>query len=81
MYDNGDGNTSFQYKISQKDTINQINIRITNQDNEDISTLGDWKMTMQFERHDEDITESILNQIKEYIIYIFIVLGEYLTRN
>ena len=81
MYDNIDGNASFQYKISQKDTINQINIRITNQDNEEITTLGDWHLTMQFERHDEDITESILNQIKEYIKYIFIVLGEYLTRN
>jgi len=81
MYDNGDGNASFQYKISQKDTINQINIRITNQDNEDISTLGDWNLTLQFERHDEDVTESILNQIKEYIKYIFIVLGEYITRH
>ncbi len=81
MYDNIDGNASFQYKISQKDTINQINIRITNQDNEDISTLGDWNLTMQFERHDEDITESLLTQIKEYIKYIFIVLGEYLTRH
>lgn len=80
MYDNIDGNSSFQYKISQKDTINQINIRLTNQDNEDISTLGDWNLTLQFERHDEDITESILNQIKEYIKYIFIVLGEFLTR-
>ncbi len=29
MYDNWDGNASFQYKISQKDTINQINKRIT----------------------------------------------------
>ena len=57
MYDNGDGNASFQYKISQKDTINQINIRITNQDNEEISTLGDWNLTLQFERHDEDMTE------------------------
>jgi hypothetical protein len=38
-------------------------------------------MTMQFERHDEDITESILNQIKEYVKYIFIVLGEYITRH
>ena len=27
-------------------------------------------MTLQFERHDEDMTESILNQIKEYIKYI-----------
>jgi hypothetical protein len=81
MYDNGDGNASFQYKISQKDTINQINIRITNQDNEDVSTLGDWNLTLQFERHDEDMTESILNQIKEYIKYIFIVLGEYITRH
>ena len=80
MYDNGDGNASFQYKISQKDTINQINIRITNQDNEDVSTLGDWNLTLQFERHDEDMTESILNQIKEYIKYIFIVLGEFITR-
>lgn len=80
-YDNIDSNASFQYKISQKDTINQINIKITNQDNEDISTLGDWTLTMQLERHDEDITESILNQIKEYIKYIFIVIGEYLTRH
>jgi hypothetical protein len=38
-------------------------------------------MTMQFERHDEDRTESISNQIKEYILYIFIVLGEYVTRH
>jgi len=81
MYDNIDGNASFQYKISQKDTINQINIRITNQDNEEISTLGDWNLTLQFERHDEDITESLLTQIKEYIKYIFIVLGEYITRH
>lgn len=54
MYDNVDGNASFQYKISQKDTINQINVRITNQDNEEISTLGDWQLTMQLERHNED---------------------------
>ena len=53
------------------DTVNQINIRITNQDNEEISTLDNWHLTLQFERHDEDNTESILNQIKEYIIYIF----------
>ena len=56
---------NFQYKISQKDTINQINFRITNQDNEEISTLGDWQLTMQLERHDEDMTESLLKQIKE----------------
>ena len=80
MYDNGDGNASFQYKISQKDTINQINIRITNQDNEEISTLGDWNLTLQFERHDEDMTESLLTQIKEYMKYIFIVLGEYIIK-
>ena len=80
-YDNYDGNASFQYKISQKDTINQINIRITNQDNEEISTLGDWTLTMQLERHDEDNTETLLTQIKEYIKYIFIVIGEYLMRH
>ena len=79
MYDNIDGNASFQYKISQKDTINQINIRITNQDNEDIITLGDWQLTMQLERHDEDITESLLTQIKEYISYIFLIIGTYLS--
>ena len=66
MYDNIDGNTSFQCRISQKDTINQINIRMTNQDNEEISTLDNWNLTLQLERH-----ESILNQIKEYIIYIY----------
>ena len=72
IYDNIDGNTSFQYRIGKKDTINQINIRITNQDNEEISTLDNWHLTLQLERHDEDNTESILNQIKEYIIYIYI---------
>ncbi len=71
MYGNYDGNASFQYKISQKDTINQINFRITNQDNEEIATLGDWQLTMQLERHDEDMTESPLTQIKEYRSYIF----------
>ena len=81
MYDNIDGNASFQYKISQKDTINQINIKITNQDNEDISTLGDWTLTLQLERHDEDNTESLVTSIKEYIKYIFIVIGEYLIRH
>jgi len=79
MYDNIDGNASFQYKISQKDTINQINFRITNQDNEEISTLGDWQMTLQLERHDEDMTESLLKQIKEYISYIFLIIGTYLS--
>jgi hypothetical protein len=79
MYDNIDGNASFQYKISQKDTINQINIRITNQDNEEITTFGDWQLTMQLERHDEDITESLLTQIKEYISYIFLIIGTYLS--
>ena len=63
MYDNYDGNASFQYKINQTDTINQINISITNQDNEDISTLGDWQMTLQLERHDEDMTEMLLKKI------------------
>ena len=79
MYDNIDGNASFQYKISQKDTINQINIRVTNQDNEDIITLGDWQLTMQLERHDENMTESLLTQIKEYISYIFLIIGTYLS--
>ena len=79
MYDNYDGNASFQYKISKKDTINQINFRITNQDNEEITTLGDWQLTMQLERHDEDITESLLTQIKEYISYIFLIIGTYLS--
>ena len=79
MYDNYDGNASFQYKISQKDTINQINIHITNQDNEDITTLGDWQLTMQLERHDEDMTETILSQIKEYISYIFLIIGSYFS--
>ena len=71
----------FNIELVKKDTINQINIRITNQDNEEISILDNWHLTLQLERHDEDNTESVLNQIKEYIIYIFIVLGEYLMRH
>ena len=34
-------------RISKKDAINQINIRITNQGNENISTLGNWNLTLQ----------------------------------
>ncbi len=60
-----------QYKISQKDTTNQINIRITNQDIEEITASGDWFLTMQLERHDKDVTKSLLRQIKEYISCIF----------
>ena len=84
LYNNIDGNTtytSFQYRISRIDTVNQINIRITNQDNEEISTLDNWHLILQLERHDEDHTESILNQIKQYIIYIYLVIGEYLIRH
>ena len=68
----------FNYKISQKDTINQINVRITNQDNEEIATLGDWQLTMQLERHDENMAESLLTQIKEYISF-FLIIGTYLS--
>ena len=53
--------------------MKRVNIRITNQDTEEISTLGNWNLTLQLEIHDEDNTESILNQIKEYIIYIYIL--------
>ena len=60
-------------------SANQINIRITNQDNKEITTFGDWQLTMQLERHHEDITESLLTQIKEYISYIFLVIGTYLS--
>ena len=69
----------FNIRLVKKDTINQINIRITNQDNEEITTFGDWQLTMQLERHDEDITESLLTQIKEYISYIFLIIGTYLS--
>ena len=79
MYDNYDANSSFQYRISQIENLNQINIRITNQDNEEITTLGDWQLTFQFEQHNEDITERILTQIKEYISYLFIIIGNYLS--
>ena len=79
MYDNFDANSSFQYRISQIENLNQINIRITNQDNEEISTLGDWQLTFQFEQHNEDITERLLTQIKEYISYLFIIIGNYLS--
>jgi hypothetical protein len=79
MYDNYDSNSSFQYRISQIENLNQINIRITNQDNEEITTLGDWQLTFQFEQHNEDITERLLTQIKEYISYLFIIIGNYLS--
>ena len=79
MYDNYDANSSFQYRISQIENLNQINIRITNQDNKEITTLGDWQLTFQFEQHNEDITERLLTQIKEYISYLFIIIGNYLS--
>ena len=36
-------------------------------------------MTLQLERHDEDITETLFTQIKEYISYIFLIIGTYLS--
>ena len=78
-YDNYDGNTSFKYKINQIENINRINIRITNQDNQETTSLGDWQLTFQFEQHYENVTEKILSQIKEYISYIFLLIGNYLS--
>jgi hypothetical protein len=75
MYDSYDVNSSFQYRISQIENLNQINIRITNQDNEEITTLGDWQLTFQFEQHNEDITERLLTQIKTFALAACSLVG------
>ena len=77
-YDNIDSNASFQYKLTVNEIINQINVNVTNQNGEDIPGFGDWMMTLQFTRCDEVETEKILAQIKEYISYLFIIIGNYI---
>ncbi len=63
----------FKYKINQIENINTINIRITNQDNEEITTLGDWQLTFQFEQHYENVTEKKITANKRiYYLYFFI---------
>ncbi len=52
-YDNYDRGTSFKCKVNQIENINRANVRFTNQDNEEITTLGDWQLTFQFEQHYE----------------------------
>lgn len=70
-YDNNDGNTSFQYKLTANENINQFVINVTNQNFEYIPDLPDWQMCLQFEKCQEDRTEILLAQIKEYLRYIF----------
>jgi len=80
IYDNVDGNTSFQYRLTATETINQFAINITNQNGETIPDLPDWQMCLQFEKIKEDNTESLLTQIKEYLRYIFLTIANYIQR-
>ncbi len=38
--------------------------RIARGDISEITTSGNWQLTMQLERHDEDMIESLLTQMK-----------------
>jgi hypothetical protein len=77
-YDNVDGNSSFQYRLTATETINQFVITVTNQNFEEIDDLPDWQMCLQFQKNQEDNTESLLTQIKEYLRYIFLSIANYI---
>ena len=79
-YDNVDGNSSFQFRLTAAETINQFVINVTNQNFEEIEDLPDWQMSLQFQKNQEDNTESLLTQIKEYLRYIFLTIANYVQR-
>ena len=79
-YDNVDGNSSFQFRLTAAETINQFVINVTNQNFKEIEDLPDWQMSLQFQKNQEDNTESLLTQIKEYLRYIFLTIANYVQR-
>ena len=78
MYDNADSNASFQYTVTRIENINNFTISVFNQDGYIIEDMPDWSMCLQFERHVKDDSVTLLRQIKEYLSYIFLVIGNYL---
>ena len=78
VYDNEDSNSSFQYTVTRIENINNFNISVFNQDGYIIEDMPDWSMCLQFERHVKDDSVTLLRQIKEYLSYIFLVIGNYL---
>lgn len=79
-YDNLDANASFEYKLINTENINNINILVLNQDYELIPNLPDWFMTIQFCKRSEDNTEKLLTQLKDYLSYLFIMIGNVLFK-
>ena len=78
VYDNEDSNSSFQYTVTRIENINNFSISVFNQDGYIIEDMPDWNMCLQFEHHVKDDSVTLLRQIKEYLSYIFLVIGNYL---
>ena len=70
-YDNIDSGTSFQYKLSASNIINNFYVTITDQNNKEIPNLSDWVMSLLFSKYKNDNSLMILTQIKEYLSYLF----------
>jgi hypothetical protein len=76
-YDNNDSNASFEYKLSNTQEIHTFDITVFNQDGATIEDMPNWSMCIQFEKHVKDDSVTLLRQIKEYLSYIFLVMGNY----
>ena len=79
-YENIDANASFQFRLTATETINQFMITVVDQDYNIISDLPNWQMTLQFQKCQDDNTESLLTQIKDYLRYIFLIIANYSNR-
>ena len=78
VYDNNDSNSSFEYKLSNVENISTFTITIFDQDGNTIDDMPDWHMCIQFQKLKTDDTVALLKQIKEYMSYIFLLIGNYL---
>lgn len=79
-YNNDDSNSNFEYILSNTQEISNFDITVFNQDGNVIEDLPDWSMCLQFEKHVKDDTLTILRQIKEYLSYIFMLIGNFIYK-
>lgn len=78
VYDNEDSNMSFEYTLLNTQDIHSFDITIFNQDGDLVEDMPDWSMCIQFTKNAKDDSVVLLKQIKEYLSYIFLFIGNYL---
>jgi hypothetical protein len=69
--------TKFSNYTSFTQEIHRFDITVFNQDGATIEDMPNWSMCIQFEKHVKDDSVTLLRQIKEYLSYIFLVMGNY----